>query len=442
MEKLPRDETDEKAFDLDSRLRGSDRQGSTTMKLPFLLGFRYTRAKKGNHFISFMSLTSVLGIALGVAVLITVLSVMNGFDAQIKDRILRFMPQVTVSSMSGKIDNWQALEKHLHQMPQVTGVAPFVSSQAMITHEGESAFVLLRGVSPSQENQVLPISKHLIAGKLSALKQHHFGIVLGQGVANRLGASLGSKVTVYVPQTNLTPLGVLPRLKQFTVVGIFKIGYQFDYSYALLNWHDESLLLNQPNQISGIELKLKHPFDAPMVSDQLNQNLPIGLQAISWADQNANFFKALKMEKVMMFLILLLIIAVAAFNMLSSLVMIVTDKRADIAILRTLGAQTKTIMQTFMIQGMMVGLIGTLLGVILGVLLSLHVTQITDWLQALFHTQFLNSSVYYIDFLPSKLEASDVWHIVIVALLLSFIATLYPAYRAGKIQPAEALRYE
>ena len=419
-----------------------EKQKIMRLPLPILLGLRYTRAKQRNGFISFMSLTSVLGIALGVMVLITVLSVMNGFDYQIKHRILSFMPQVTVSGISGKVDNWQSLESHLTKQPNVVAAAPFVASQAMLTHAGQSAFILLQGIDPSKENSVLPIAKYLLSGKLANLKSGKFNVILGQGVANRLGVVVGQKVTAYVPKASFTPLGMVPRLRQFTVAGIFKVGYQFDYSYALTNWQDTARLLNLHKQVTGIQLKLTNPFAAPQIAHQLNKQLPFGIHAVSWAEENANFFKALSMEKIMMFLILMLIIAVAAFNMLSSLVMIVTDKKSDIAILRTLGARTSTIIKTFIVQGMLVGIIGTAIGVGLGMLLANNVTAITDWLQKVLHTRFLNASVYYIDFLPSRLEFSDIWHVVVIAIILSFIATLYPAYRAGKIQPAEALRYE
>jgi len=410
--------------------------------LSLFIGLRYTGAKKHNHFVSFISLVSMIGIALGVMVLITVLSVMNGFDYQIKHRILEMVPQVTVTSWNGKVPHWQKLAADLQKKKDVVGVAPFVQGQAMITHEGVPAFGLLQGIDPSVESRVSPIAHKIIAGKLSSLQPGTFNIILGKDLAAQLGVAVGQKVTIYVPQTTMTPIGVLPRLKQFTVSGIFHVGYQFDSSYALVNYQDAATLLQLGDNVSGIQLKLNNLFLAPQVAAQLNVSLPGGLQAISWTEQNANFFSALHMEKVIMFLILLLIIAVAAFNMLSSLVMMVTDKQADIAILRTLGISTRTIMMTFVVQGAVIGIIGTVIGLIGGVILSLNVTHVINAIQKVFHVQFLSANVYYINFVPSQLRFDDVWHVCLIAIVISFLATLYPAWRAGKVKPAEALRYE
>ncbi len=410
--------------------------------LSLYIGLRYTRAKKRNHFISFISMISMIGIALGVLVLITVLSVMNGFDDQIQSRILAMVPQVTVTGWDGELDHWQTLEKRLQRYQEITGMAPMIQGQAMVTHLGQTAFGVIEGIKPQQESQVSPIANKMLKGSLASLKPGKFHIVLGKMMAENLGAVIGSKVTVYVPQATLSPVGTLPRLKQFTVSGIFQVGYQFDNSYALVNLQDASKLLMMRNKISGIQLKLKSLFSAPRFRDKLMRELPMAYHAMDWTQQNANFFKALKMEKSMMFLILLLIIIVAAFNMLSSLVMVVTDKQADIAILRTLGLRSKSIIAVFMVQGTLIGLAGTLIGLIGGIILSLHVTELVNWIQTIFHVQFLSSSVYYIDFVPSELKAADVIHVCIVALIISVLATLYPAWRASKIQPAEALRYE
>ncbi len=410
--------------------------------LALCIGLRYTRAKKRNHFISFISGISMLGIALGVLVLITVMSVMNGFDREIKDRILTMIPEVTISNWVGGMLDWQEGIKVLSKNPNITGVSPFVMGQGMVSLNDVPAFVVLEGIDLNTENQVLPIGQKMIAGRLEDLGAKPFGIVLGKDLAESLGAGIGDKVTVIVPQTSLSPIGVLPTLRQFTVTGVFQVGYQYDSNYALIRISDAQKLFQLGQAVTGIQLKLKDAFSADQMAQELKQYLPSTYRAQSWIEQNPNFFKALKMEKMIMFLMLLLIIAVAAFNMLSSLVMLVTDKQSDIAILRTLGCSSGLILQVFMIQGMIIGLVGTALGVGLGVLLSLHVTQITNWFQNISGTEILNSSVYYIDFIPSKLEFADVWHIALISLGLSLISTLYPAWRASKVEPAEALRYE
>jgi lipoprotein-releasing system permease protein len=410
--------------------------------LALYIGMRYTRAHKRNHFISFISLVSVLGIALGVAVLITVLSVMNGFDEQIKDRILSMVPQVTVTQWGGQLQDWQGLEKQLQTMPNIVGMAPEIQGQAMMSNSGMTAFGMLQGIDPNLEAQVSPIGTKITQGNLNTLAPGQYNIILGQDLASSLGVGIGDKVTVYVPKATLSVAGILPRLKQFTVTGIFVTGYQYDSSYALINIQDAGTLLLMGNNVSGLQLKLSDLFLAPSVVQQLNNTLPSNYQTFSWIDENSNFFQALAMEKMMMFLILVLIIAVAAFNMLSSLVMMVTDKEADIAILRTIGASSKNIIAIFMVQGALTGLFGTLLGMVLGIILSLNVTALVNEIQNILHVQFLNASVYYINFLPSKLLASDVIHVSMVAFGLSLLATIYPAWRASKIKPAEALRYE
>lgn len=406
------------------------------------LGLRYTRARKKNHFISFISFVSLFGIALGVMVLITVLSVMNGFDREIKGRILDMVPEVTISGQNGILQDWPELAHALIGRDHIKAAAPFVQGEAMLTGaSGSPAFGVLQGVDPLLQPSVSPIATKMVLGHFESLTPHSFHMLLGQALAQNLGVTVGDSVTVYVPQSNFSPLGVMPRLKQFQVTGIFATGYQFDNSYALVNLNDASVLLQMNGAVSGLQLKLSDLFLADEVSSDLAQALPT-LNTYTWISQNANFFQALSMEKVMMFVILTLIIAIAAFNMLASLVMLVTDKKADIAILKTMGLKTRPIMAIFMIQGSIIGLLGTGLGTLLGVLLSLSITRLVNGIQNLLHVQFLSSSVYYIDFLPSHLEISDVLLIGLVALGLSFCATIYPAYKASRINPAEALRYE
>lgn len=411
--------------------------------LSLFIGLRYTRAKRKNHFISFISIVSMLGIALGVMVLIIVLSVMNGFDKEIKNRILDMVPEVTITGNNGQMANWQSLAKSLNGTDHIVGIAPFVQGEAMITGGfGNPNFGFLQGIDPNLQGNVSPIASKIYIGKLSSLTPKSFHIILGKDLAQSLGVTIGDSVTVYVPKASFSLVGVIPRLKQFTVTGIFSTGYQFDSSYALININDAAALLQMGNNVSGLQLKLDDLFNAPIVSQTLNIVLPPNLTSFTWINQYSNFFQALAMEKVMMFFILLLIVAVAAFNMLASLVMLVTDKQAEIAIMRTMGMPAKMIRNIFIVQGVVIGAIGTLIGVILGIIVSLHVTEWTNAIQNIFHVQFLNANVYYIDFLPSSLSLSDVLWVSLIALVLSFLATLYPAARASKINPAEALRYE
>lgn len=408
--------------------------------LSLALGLRYIRAKRKNQFISFISLISIIGITLGVAVLIIVLSVMNGFDFEIKTRILSMVPQVTVTNYNRKVDNWQDLAKKIKKNPKVEAVAPFVSSQAMLQNHGMTGFGYVQGIDPILQNKISPIEKNMTKGKLSDLNKSRFGIILGDELAQNVGVSVGDKVTIIVPEFSSGPIGMVPRLKQFTVVGLFHSGYQYDSAYAYISLKDAQILNGMQNSVSGVEIKSTDLYYAPTLANDINK-IP-GLYATSWVSENAAFFQALKMEKIMMMLILILIIAVAAFNMLSSLVMLVVDKSSDIAILMTIGMTRRTITQIFMIQGMMVGAIGIIFGLILGVIISYNVTDIVAWIQQLLGVQFLSSNIYYINYLPSKIEGWDLISIAVIAFILSFLATIYPAWRASRINPVEALRYE
>lgn len=408
------------------------------------IGLRYTRAKRRNHFISFISVVSMVGIALGVTVLITVLSVMNGFDKEIKKRVFSMVPPITVTSMSGYVSGWQDLQKTIKQYPYITASAPFVSGEVLLSYSGGVQPALISGILPVEEKKISEIANKMIQGQLTDLAPGKFGIVLGQNLAGRLGATVGDKITVVTPQVSLSPAGVLPRFKRFTVTGIFKAGsgFGFDAGFGFVHMQDAQKLLGFGNNVSGLHLNVNDIYNAPRDARLLANELSPSANISTWADQFGEFFHAVQLEKRMMFLILLLIIAVAAFNLVSTLIMVVNEKQSDIAILRTFGATPRMIMTIFVIQGGLVGVIGTLMGVIGGVLLAWNVTAIVDGIQRLFNVQFLSSDVYFVNYLPSVIEWSDVTLISIASLLLSLVATLYPAWRASKTDPVEALRYE
>ncbi len=407
------------------------------------VGLRYTRAKRRNHFISFISLSSILGTALGVAALITVLSVMNGFDKDLRDRILGVASNITVSGVDGPLHGWQNVAASIRHMPGVVAMAPYIQGQGMLTDGRVASGIVVRGILPAAEIQVADIGGKIVAGSLNALKPGSFGIVLGRDLAWKLGAEVGSRVTLIVPEGQVTPAGLLPRLKRFTVVGIFDVGmYEFDSGLAFIQLDDAAKLYQLPHGVSGLRIKLADVYRAPEIAQTMAAQLGPDYRVRDWTREHANFFRALKMEKTVMFVILLLIVAVAAFNIVSTLVMVVTDKEAEIAILRTLGASPGSIMGIFMVQGTIIGVIGTLIGAIGGITLALNVETVVPFLEHLFHTTFLAKDVYYISELPSQLKWSDVITITSVSLLMGFFATLYPAWRAAQTQPAEALRYE
>lgn len=412
--------------------------------LSLYIGLRYIRAKRRNQFFSFISVVSVIGIALGVGVLITVLSVMNGFDYQIKERIFTMVPHVTITGINSTLSNWQQVTKKVVNNPLVKGSAPIVMGQGMLTKDDGVHPTLISGIDPAEENKISDLGHKLIAGKLMALKPKSYGIILGEGLANALGVSVGDSVNLFIPQINVSPIGILPRFRRFHVAGIFHVGsgFGFESSLAFINLHDAQALFGLGNNISELQLKVSDLFLAPKLSDVLQKQLGFEYQVSDWTDQYGAFYHAVQMEKSMMFFILLLLVAIAAFNLVSGLVMLVNDKQADIAILRTFGATPRTILSIFMIQGFMLGFIGTLFGLVGGIILSLNVTRIVDFLQHLFHVQLLTSNVYFVNFLPSQLQASDLINITVAALGMSLIATLYPAWRASRTEPVEALRYE
>ncbi len=414
-------------------------------KLPYelFIGLRYTRAKRRNHFISFISLTSMLGIALGVAALITVLSVMNGFQSELRTRILGVAAHVEISGPGDMLSDWQDVAKVAAADPRVAGTAPYVNAQGMLTYDGAVRGALIRGILPEREKQVADFASHMKSGSLTALKPGEFGIVLGAELARALAVIVGDKVTLIAPQGEVTPAGIVPRLKQFRVVGIFEIGmFEYDSGLALIDLQDAQTLYRMQDKVSGVRLKLHDLFQAPQVAADLLPRLGADAYVTDWTRSHVNFFRAVQMEKNVMFIILLLIVAVAAFNIVSTLVMAVTDKQPDIAILRTLGAAPSGIMAVFIVQGALIGVIGTLIGVGGGVLLALNIHVVVPFIERLFHVHFLSKDVYYISELPSQLEWRDVVTIAAVSLVLSLLATLYPSWRASRVNPAEALRYE
>ncbi len=410
--------------------------------LPFFIGLRYTRAKRRNHFISFISLISMLGLTLGVMVMILVLSVMNGFDRELRTRILGMVPHATINGYQ-PISDWQGLSEQLIANPKVVATAPFIQLQGMLTHDGSVAPVLVTGVEPSAEKTVSIIENHMQSGSLDNLVEGEFGIIIGELIAKRFNVDVGDKLTFVLPEASVTPAGVFPRLKRFTVAGVFKVGAELDSSLAMINVADAGRLNRwQPGQVQGVRIKLDNLFEAPKVAWDLVKQLPGDYYAQDWTRTHGNLFAAIKMEKTMIGLLLMLIVAVAAFNIISTLVMVVTDKKADIAILRTLGATPMSIMGIFMVQGSVIGVVGTISGCVLGVLAALNVSQMVAWLEQVLGIQFLSSDVYFISYLPSELIWNDVFIICGAALSLSFLATLYPAWRASRTEPAEALRYD
>ena len=407
------------------------------------VGLRYTRAKRRNHFISFISLTSMIGIALGATALITVISVMNGFERELRERILGVASHATISAYDGSLEGWQPLATAAADHPEVVGAAPFVESQAMLTHSARVRGALVRGVLPEREPQVSELGQYLVEGELGSLAPGRFNILLGSALARWLDASVGTAVALVAPHARVTPAGVLPRMRRFTVSGIFEAGHsQYDTSLAVIHIEDAQRMFRLGQGVSGVRIKLADMFDAPRVSRELGRSLGETYWLRDWTQHHANFFRALKIEKTVMFVILTLIVAVAAFNLVSTLIMVVTDKESDIAILRTLGASQRSILSIFVVQGTVIGIAGTLAGVAGGVALATHVEILVPAIESFFDVKFLSPQVYYISAVPSEMSWSDVTRVGIVAFVLSVLATLYPAWRASRIQPVEALRHE
>jgi lipoprotein-releasing system permease protein len=410
--------------------------------LSLAIGLRYTRAKRRTGFISFISAVSILGIAVGMIALITTIAVMTGFQEEYRTRLLSMVAHATISGVGESLPDWQGAVRMAHEDKRVIGAAPYVEREAMLQGNSEQG-VLLRGVLPDREGEVSVLAKKMIVGKLSDLQPGKFDIVLGKELALELGVGVGDKITVLVAEGNVTPIGFIPRAKAFTVVGIFEAGMQeYDLGLAVTHLQDAQRLLRMDTGVTGVRLKLTDMWQAYNVANALANRMGGLYRVRDWTRDNSNMFSALKMEKTMMFVLLVLIVGVAAFNLLSSLVMVVTDKQADIAILRTLGMRPSAIMRVFMVQGCVIGTLGVALGVAGGVALTKNLDSIVHLIERITGAEVMPASVYYISGLPTRLEWSDVSTIALVGLVLCFLATLYPAWRAARIDPANALRYE
>ena len=407
------------------------------------IGLRYTRSRQRTRFISVISLISIVGIALGMTVLITVLSVFNGFQREVRTRMLSAVAHIQVSDLSERVADWQSVAKTLAQNPEVKATAPYVTAQGLLTSGGNVHGAFLRGIIPELESTVDDLGQNMRRGELAALKPGEFGIVLGDALARQLGVVPGDVIVLVAPQGQVTPAGVIPRLRQFTVVGIFNIGhYEIDSTLALIHIEDAQKLYRMGTDVTGVRVKLDDLFKAQRVARDLLPLLPPNMTVLDWTRMNATYFRAVDIEKRMMSLLLFFIIAIAAFNLVSSLFMVVKEKNADIAILRTLGASPGGVLRVFMIQGVLIGFVGVLCGIVFGVLGALNVDVIVGFVERLFGFRFLDPSVYQITELPSELHSDDVVITAVTAFVLAALATVYPSWRASKVNPAEALRYE
>ena len=411
--------------------------------LSIFIGSRYTRAKRRNHFISFISLTSMIGLSLGVLAMIMVLSVMNGFQREMSNRILGMVPHAVIAGDGQPVDDWQALAEQLRVHPGVVVSAPITQLEGMLSFKGSMQPIEIKGIDPQAEGQVSILGSKLVAGSLDDLKPGESGVIIGLMTARRFGLKMGDKLTLIVPELSDTPGGVTPRMQRLNVVGVFKVGAELDGSLGMIHRADAARILRwQPHQVEGVRVKLADLYQAPAITAELVARVGDGYRGEDWSLTQGSLFSAMKMEKTMIGLLLLLIVAVAAFNIIATLIMVVADKRADIAILRTLGMTPRQIMAIFMVQGSIIGLTGTLIGTVLGILGALNVSALVTWLERVSGQHIFSSDVYFISTLPSELRLEDVLLVTLAALMLSFLATLYPAWRAAQTQPAEALRYE
>jgi lipoprotein-releasing system permease protein len=411
----------------------------------FFIGLRYTRAKSRNQFISLISWISILGIALGVAVLITVLSVVNGFDREIKRQIFGMIPPITVNSYFGSLDNWQTLESSLKSFPQVSATAPFVSGQTILSNGDKTLPAMLIGIVPHKEKTVSALSEKIIQGNLENLMPGKFGIIIGKELAKKLNLALGDNIIIATIQNSFSAEHASPHFKKFNVLGIFQAGggaLSFDSKLAFINLQDAQQFFSLGQDISGLHVNIRDIYTAPLITETMQNRLPSNLTIWNWTNQLGDFFENIRMTKTMMFFIFVLIITVAAFNLISMMVMVVKNKERDIAILRTLGATPVMVLKIFLVQGILIAFGGTLLGTLGGLALAYNITAISKWIQTTLHVQLVSSNVYFVNYLPSEIQWHDVWFISIVALGLSLIATLYPAWNASRVEPVEALNQD
>jgi lipoprotein-releasing system permease protein len=407
------------------------------------LGLRYVRAKRRNSFISFISFISMAGIALGVAALIIVISVMNGFQSELRSRMLAATSHLELRGIEGPMTDWQSVATKLKEQKEIAALAPYVQGEGMWVNGDMQRGSLIRGIDPAPESAVADVHKHMKVGELSALKPGEWGVILGLDLARNLGVRVGEKVALIISQGTVTPAGTVPRAKSFTVIGLFEVGWKdADERVAFIHVNDAQRLYQLGDAVTGVRARLNDLMQAPAFASRIAPILPVGYAISDWTQANANFFKAVQLEKRVMYIILTLIVAVAAFNLVSTLVMVVTDKQSDIAILRTLGAKPSSIMQVFVVQGSIIGVIGTLIGLVLGLLIAFNLDAVVGTIERVFNVTFIDKSVYLITQLPSKVLAADVWTIVLMSLFMSLIATLYPSWSASRVSPAEALRYE
>ena len=411
--------------------------------LEIFIGLRYLRTRRASRFVSFISLVSLLGVAVGVAALIVVLSVMNGFEQELRSRLLNLSSHAVVTAPGGRLSDWEPVLERIERTPGVTGVAPFVEFQGMLANAGQLKGVLVRGIDPALEGAVSQVEEHLLAGSLRRLQPGSEAVVLGRLLAARLRVGIGDSVTLLVPVGTETGARLVPRLRRLDVVGLFEVGMEEqDGVLALVHLADAAAARGRPGEVSGLRMQMDDLFAAPQVAREIAAGLGPGYEARDWTTENASYFRAVRIERTMMTIILSLVVAVAAFNIVATLVMVVTDKRAEIAILRTMGLPPGSVMRVFMVQGLSIGAVGTLLGVLAGVPLALNVGTVMPTIETLLGVSLLPADVYYITRLPSELRMPQVLIVTGIALLLCLLSTLYPSVRASRTEPAEALRYE